>query len=103
MHYVPHTYTGIAVTLLLVGRVAYRFVELHADGAISAPGGAPGFDAAAGPRFAPTMLVRTPATAAILFTVIGYYVFYYSWVLWRSKHIGPEDLEAKPASPAAAS
>ncbi len=103
MHYLPHTYTGVAVTLLLVGRMAYRFVELQSAGAP----GAPGFDAAATPGFAPgfspAMLVRTPATAAILFAVIGYYVFYYSWLLWKSKHIGPEDLEAVQAPPAAAS
>jgi hypothetical protein len=103
LYYIPHTYTGVAVTLLLVGRMVYRFIELQAGGAMSAPV----LDAAAtrgySPGFAPAMLVRTPATAAILFTVIGYYVFYYSWVLWKRKHVSPEDLEALPASSAAAS
>jgi hypothetical protein len=29
--------------------------------------------------------------------LIGYYVCYYSWVLWKSRHITAADLEVPPA------
>ena len=29
LHYVPHTYTGIAVSLLFLGRLAFRFVQAY--------------------------------------------------------------------------
>jgi len=31
--------------------------------------------------------------------LIGYFVCYYSRVLWKSKHIGAEDLETAPSAP----
>src|ERR1035441_3224818 len=30
LHYVPHTYTGIAVSLLFLGRLVFRFVQVYA-------------------------------------------------------------------------
>ena len=47
MHYVPHTYTGIAVSLLFIGRLVYRLVEWYGQngapgaGAGAASGGMP--------------------------------------------------------------
>jgi hypothetical protein len=35
----------------------------------------------------------------ILSVLIGYYVCYYSWVLWKSKHLKAEDIEAASAAP----
>lgn len=86
MHYVPHTYTGIAVSLLLIGRVVYRLVRLYA----SRPAG--GADSALQGFDAQSMLT-SPLTVGLLFAVIGYYVCYYSLVLGKSKHIKPEDLD----------
>ncbi len=80
--YIPHTYTGIAVSLLFVGRLAYRFVQ--AGNTMPAAG--------------PQAMVVSPLTVAIFFVLIGYYVCYYSWVLWKSRHITASDLEASPAS-----
>jgi hypothetical protein len=80
LYYVPHTYTGIAVSLLFMGRLVYRLVELRQRG---------GFD-----HTGPAAMVHSPVTAALLFVVIGYYVCYYSWVLWKSRHVRPQDLEA---------
>lgn len=79
LYYVPHTYAGIAVTLLVFGRLVYRAVQMYPP------------DRAQG--FAPASMVQSPATVGLLFALIGYYVCYYSRVLWKAKHIGAEDLE----------
>jgi hypothetical protein len=36
-----------------------------------------------------------------LFVVVGYYVCYFSMVLWKSKRISPDDFDAAPTSTAA--
>jgi uncharacterized membrane protein YcfT len=82
LYYVPHTYTGIAISLLVLGRLVYRGVEIYTTGADSAQ----------------HLAVRNPLTVALLFVLIGYYVFYYSRVLWKSKHVNPEDLEEPSAA-----
>jgi hypothetical protein len=96
LHYLPHTYTGIAVSLLFLGRLAFRVVQVYADVPASY---------VADPRdpslvFAPTSMVKSPLTVGIFFVLAGYYVWYYGWVLWKSKHLRAEDTES--ASPAAA-
>jgi hypothetical protein len=40
-------------------------------------------------------------TLGILFVLIGYYLYYYGWLLRKSKHVTPADLEV-PAAPSAA-
>lgn len=80
LHYVPHTYTGVAVSLLFVGRLVYRMVELYT--LREASGGM-----AQTEDFAAASMVRSPFTGGLLFVVIGYYVCYYSSVLWKSKQI----------------
>jgi hypothetical protein len=92
LHYVPHTYTGIVVSLLLVGRLAYRLVIFYSMG--RANGSSPDF----GQDFTSPTMVKSPFTVALLFVVIGYSVCYYSMVLWKSKRISPEDLEVPPTS-----
>ena len=78
LNYVPHTYTGIAVSLLFLGRLAYRLVELYGHGQTPPPDGSP---------------IRSPFTLGVLFVLVGYYVCYYGLVLWKSKHLKPEDME----------
>jgi hypothetical protein len=90
LYYVPHTYTGIAVTLLVVGRIVYRFVQAYTTG--HAPGA--GMTGAASSGFAPSAMMQNPITVGLFFVLIGYYVCYYSRVLWKSKHISAADLEA---------
>jgi hypothetical protein len=87
-YYIPHTYTGIAVTLLFVGRLIYRFTQ---SSTLAAAGGTP---PPAGPRAA----MQSPLTLGIFFVLIGYYVCYYSWVLWKSRHITAADLEVAPVT-----
>jgi hypothetical protein len=86
-YYIPHTYTGIAVTLLFVGRLIYRIAQ--SSGALAAAG-----DTA--PTAGPKAAMQSPLTMAIFFVLIGYYVCYYSWVLWKSRHITAADLEVPP-------
>jgi hypothetical protein len=86
-YYIPHTYTGIAVTLLFVGRLIYRFAQ--SSGALAGAG-----DTA--PTAGPKAAMQSPLTMGIFFVLIGYYVCYYSWVLWKSRHITVADLEVPP-------
>jgi hypothetical protein len=95
LHYVPHTYTGIAVSLLFIGRLVYRIVEWYGEN--RALGGA--LDASQG--IAPPPMMRSPLTVGLIFVVVGYYVCYYAMVLWKSKRISPEDLEVDPTPTAA--
>jgi hypothetical protein len=94
LHYVPHTYTGVVVSLLFIGRLVYRGVVWYSQN------GEFGGAGAASRGIAPTM-VRSPLTVALIFVVVGYYVCYYAMVLWKSKRISPEDLEAFPTPNAA--
>ena len=87
LHYVPHTYTGIAVSLLFLGRLSFRLVHLRMNGFNESDD-----------SFPPPSIVNSSATVAIFFILIGYYLFYYGWVLWKSKHIGTNDLETAETS-----
>jgi hypothetical protein len=90
LHYVPHTYTGIAVSLLFLGRLGYRIVQLYTGDHAAALAASPA-DPAQG--FAPVSMVQSPSTIGLLYVLIGYYVCYYGMVLWKSKRITAEDME----------
>jgi hypothetical protein len=101
LYYVPHTYTGIAVSLLFLGRLAFRLVQIY-WGTHPSNGGyansVPGADPAQAFTAAP--MVRSPLTVGLLFVLIGYYLCYYGLVLWKSKHLKAEDIESDSASAA---
>jgi hypothetical protein len=62
LFYTPNAHIGIALSLLLVGRVLYRVVELYmSTGGITHP---------------PDDFARSPLTLAIVGTLVGYYVTY---------------------------
>jgi hypothetical protein len=94
LHYVPHTYTGIAVSLLFLSRLVYRFLQIQAGVHLAPAAGT----ADPGHGFTAASMVRSPLTLGLLFVLIGYYVCYYSLVLRKSKHIKPEDIEVAPAA-----
>lgn len=73
--YTPHTYIGLAVTALLLGRLLYRFFYLPY-----------GTDAMADPNqnLAATYQ-KSPLTVGIFAVLVGYYVLYYLGVLLRSR------------------
>ena len=101
LHYVPHTYTGIAVSLLFLGRLAFRLIQMYTGTQPHAGPGTPDANMAdPAQAFAPAAMVRSPLTLGIFFVLVGYYVCYYSLVLWKSKHISTEDIEgASVAAP----
>jgi hypothetical protein len=71
--YTPHTYIGLAVTALFLGRLLYRFVGVY-NGTLRAPHA--GQSLAAAYR-------HSPFTLAAFGTLVGYYVLYYVAVLRR--------------------
>jgi hypothetical protein len=70
LFYTPNAYLGSALSLLLVGRILYRLVEIYADGLAAAD--------------IHSDFARSPATLAIFGTLAGYYVAYAVGLLrWR--------------------
>jgi cytochrome b561 len=69
--YTPHTYIGLFVTLLLLGRLAYRFFIVM-----------PTMQAAAQADANPyAAFQKSPLTMAIFGIVFGYYIAYYGAVI----------------------
>jgi hypothetical protein len=87
LFYVPHTYSGIAVSFLFLGRLVYRLIQVygnfHAAHAAADP---------ANQAFAPAGMLRSPLTLGLYFVLMGYYVCYYSMVLWKSKRVVAEEV-----------
>lgn len=96
LYYVPHTYAGIAISLLVVGRIGYRLAQVYSAGGLLPAG-----TGAAAPGAAPASIVQSPLTVGIFFVLIGYYLCYYGWLLWKSEHVAPADLEPAAAPSAA--
>lgn len=91
LYYIPHTYTGMIVTALFVGRIAYRIFVMAQPHMM---GGAtmdmnPGMNDFGG--F--STIYHNPWTRLVFFILIGYYVYYYWFVLHESQHLRPEDME----------
>jgi hypothetical protein len=76
--YTPHTYIGLIVTALFVGRLLYRFLEIYNG---MAPMAAAGRGLAAAYQ-------RSPFTLAVFGALVGYYVLYYLGVLQRTRPQG---------------
>lgn len=72
--YTPHTYIGLFVSALLLGRIAYRFMIVY-------PAMQAAQQASANPFAA---YQKSPLTLAIFGIVVGYYIAYYAGVLTRS-------------------
>jgi hypothetical protein len=72
--YTPHTYIGMVVTALFMGRLLYRYLSVY-DGTVPASSGGGGLAAT----------FHGPFTLAVFGIVVGYYVLYYSGVLQRTR------------------
>ncbi|MGA9335921.1 MAG: DUF1453 domain-containing protein [Rudaea sp.] len=73
--YTPHTYIGLFVSALLLGRIAYRFLMVY-----------PAMHAAAQSNADPfAAYQKSPLTLAIFGLLVGYYVAYYAGVLGKSR------------------
>jgi hypothetical protein len=84
LYYVPHTYTGIAVSLLFIGRVAFRLLQAYQNnhGAGAPVGRPPGL----------ASYVSSPLTLGLFFVLVGYYLCYYGLVLWKAKHLEADEV-----------
>ncbi len=95
LYYVPHTYTGIAVSLLFLGRLAYRLIQVYGEmhaAHLSAAG-------SAGAASTPAGMLSSPLTLGLYFVLMGYYVCYYGLVLRLSKRgTAAEVVETTPLS-----
>jgi cytochrome b561 len=73
--YVPHTYTGLVVTALFLGRLCYRLMVVY-----------PRMHAAAQEDQNPfTSFQRSPLTVVVFGLLIGYYIYFNLGVLRRSQ------------------
>jgi hypothetical protein len=73
--YTPHTYIGLAVTALFLGRLVYRFVYLSYG---------TGTTVNANQNLA-VAYQKNPVTLGIFGVLVGYYVLFYSGVLVRTR------------------
>jgi hypothetical protein len=69
--YTPHSYIGVAVSALFLGRLLYRFLTLY-DGGLPHQGFAASYQG-------------NPITLAVFGALVGYYVFYYLGVMQRTR------------------
>lgn len=76
--YTPHTYIGLFVSALLLGRIAYRFMIVYPAMQAAQQVNANPFDA----------YQKSPLTLAIFGVVVGYYIAYYGGVLVKSRAAG---------------
>lgn len=71
LYYTPNAHIGIALSLLLAGRIAYRFYQLYGPAAASAQ---PAQD-----------FTRSPLTLLIFGTLAGYYAWYALGLIRRGR------------------
>jgi cytochrome b561 len=84
--YIPHTYTGLVVTALFLGRMCYRLLVIY-----------PQMRAAATDDQSPMgNLQHSPLNALVFGLLIGYYIYFNVGVLRRSQ-LAP--LEPAPSAP----
>jgi hypothetical protein len=84
--YTPHTYIGMFVSVLLLARIAYRFIAVY-------PAMHAATQADANPFAA---YQKSPLTLAILGVVVGYYVAYYLGVLAKSRSMATPATQNRP-------
>ncbi|MDQ2972122.1 MAG: DUF1453 domain-containing protein [Rhodanobacteraceae bacterium] len=81
VHYIPHSWFGIAITALLAARIVYRFVVVM-----------PGMQAAGqtmGPTSPFAAYQKSPLTLALFGLLVGYYICYYAGVLIVARRTPP--------------
>jgi hypothetical protein len=82
LFYTPNAHLGIALSLLLIGRLAYRAVQIYVvSGSLQADSGT---------------FVRSPLTLVIFGTLAGYYVAYAVGLLRWKHRVGFSDPNAPP-------
>lgn len=78
--YTPHTYIGLIVSALFLGRIMFRFLTAHV-----------GMDVSASPNQNPFgAYQKTPLTLGIFGVLVGYYVFFNIGILQRSRSLAAQ-------------
>lgn len=92
LFYLPHTYTGLIVFAVFLGRFLYDLLVFYPSlkANVMQSGGMPPGTLGA--------LPERPPTVAIFFVLVGYYVCYYAAILWKSRHLRREDMEPPTAA-----
>jgi hypothetical protein len=85
LYYIPHTITGIAISMLFLARLSYRLLQLYAGRG----------DTLSDQGQSLNSLVSSPLTRGLFYVLMGYYVLYYSLLLRKARHIAPEDIEPR--------
>ena len=84
LFYTPSAHLGIALSLLFIGRVGYRFAQLYLSGASASSHSA---------------FVSSPLTLAIFGTLAGYYVSYALGLLRWAQRAGLPAEQVPPEQP----
>lgn len=92
-YYTPHPYAGLAVSLLFLGRLVYRYAA-----ELSVPAPPPPADPSAALARSLNELSCSPATLLVFFLLAGYYVYYYLYLLRNSSRPVPAVAESRPGS-----
>jgi hypothetical protein len=87
--YTPHSLIGLALSALLIGRLAYRFIVLY-------PVLSTAHQMGANPYMA---FQRSPLTTATFALFIGYYIAYYAGVLMHSTRMAAHGGARDPDAP----
>jgi hypothetical protein len=92
LFYTPSAHVGIAVSLLFVGRVLYRLIQMYAYG-VPGPGAAPA------PGQDPSLsYATTPLTMLVFGVLAGYYVAYAIGLLrWKASIANDPPASGPPA------
>jgi len=81
LFYTPNAHLGIAISLLFIGRIGWRLIEVYA---------------AAGPVAPPhTDFARSPLTLVIFGTLAGYYVSYAAGLIRWSRRVAVDSSSAR--------
>lgn len=75
--YTPHTYLGLLVTALFIGRMIFRFLTIYLEPGIAAQSNQNPFDA----------YQRSPLTLALFGVLIAYYAVFNIGVLRKSREL----------------
>ena len=87
LFYTPNAHIGIALSLLFVARIVYRFVEIYA---IDSPGSRDATD-----------FVQSPLTLSVFGLLAGYYIAYaVGLARWRRRVLRAKRLREAVAAPA---
>lgn len=78
--YRPHSWIGVILIVLFIGRIAFRAVEVSSALTNTTAAGPAGMQA----------YQRDPLTTGVFFILIAYYLGYYTFLIWRYRHLRRE-------------